>query len=87
MTAQSNVDHCYMAGLSIRKSFMDRKLTFTLSGRDVPGFYKKVEHVQGAGFNQVMTMQNNFPIRFSVSYKFNQYKRDERRTAKAPLVE
>ncbi len=87
MTAQSNVDQCYMAGLSIRKSFMDRKLTFTLSGRDVPGFYKKVEHVQGAGFNQVMTMRNNFPIRFSVSYKFNQYKRDERSVAKAPLVE
>jgi len=87
MTAQSNVDQGYMAGLSIRKSFLERKLTFTLSGRDVPGFYKKVEHIQGAGFNQVMTMQNNFPIRFSVSYKFNHYNRDERRVAKSPLVE
>jgi len=87
MTAQSNVDQGYMAGLTVRKSFLNRKLIFTLSGRDVPGFYKKVEHVQGAGFNQVMTMQNNFPVRFSVSYKFNHYNRDERRAAKSPPVE
>ena len=87
MTAQSNVDQCYMAGISIRKTFLDRKLTFTLSGRDVPGFYKRVEHVQGAGFNQVMTMQYNFPIRFSVSYKFNHYNRDERRVAKSPIID
>jgi len=87
MTAQSNVDQGYMAGLSVRKTFLDRKLTFTLSGRDVPGLYKKVEHIQGVGFNQVMTTQNNFPIRFSVSYKFNHYNRDERRVAKSPLIE
>lgn len=87
MTAQSKVDKGYMAGISIRKSFLERKLTFTLSGRDVAGFYKKVEHIQGAGFNQVMTIQNNFPIRFSVSYKFNHYNRDERKAAKSPLID
>jgi outer membrane receptor for ferrienterochelin and colicin len=87
MTAQSKVDQGYMAGLTFRKTFLDRKLTFTLSGRDVASFYKKVEHVQGAGFNQMMTIQNNFPIRFSVSYKFNNYNRDERRVAKSPLEE
>ena len=76
-----------MAGISIRKTFLDRRLTFTLSGRDVAGFYKKVERIQGAGFNQVMTLHNNFPIRFSVSYKFNQYNRDERKVAKSPLID
>jgi outer membrane cobalamin receptor len=87
MTAQTNVDQIYMAGLTIRKTFLDRKLIFTISGRDVPGLYKKIEHVGGAGFNAVMTMQNKFPFHFSVSYKFNHYSRDERRVAKAPIVE
>jgi len=87
MTAQSSVDECYLAGLSFRKTFLDRKLTFTLSGRDVLGVYKKVEHIQGTDFNQVMTMDNRLPVRFSLSYKFNNYKRNERRVAKSPLTE
>jgi hypothetical protein len=87
MTAQSTVDECYMAGLSLRKTFFERKLTFTLSGRDMLGIYKKVEHSQGSDFNQVMTMENRFPIRFALSYKFNNYKRNERRLAKSPLTE
>jgi len=87
MTAQSTVDECYFAGLSFRKTFFERKLTFTLSGRDVLGIYKKVEHIQGADFNQVMTMENKFPIRFALSYKFNNFKRNERRVAKSPLTE
>ncbi|MCK9413112.1 MAG: outer membrane beta-barrel protein [Prolixibacteraceae bacterium] len=87
MTAQSNIDQIYMAGLTVRKSFLDRKLTVTISGRDIPGLYKKVEHVGGAGFNEVMTMQNKFPVHFSVSYKFNHYSRDERRVAKYPVAE
>lgn len=87
MTAQSTVDECYLAGLSFRKTFFERKLTFTVSGRDVLGIYKKVEHIQGPDFNQVMTMENKFPVRFALSYKFNNYKRNERRVAKTPLTE
>jgi len=87
MTSQSSIDAVYMAGLSFRQTFFDRKLTFTLSGRDVIGLYKKVEHAQGDNFNQVMTIENRFPVRCSLSYKFNNYKRNERRVAKSPLTE
>jgi outer membrane cobalamin receptor len=87
MTSQSSIDAIYMAGLSVRQTFFDRKLTFTLSGRDVMGFYKKAEHVLGNNFNQAMTIENRFPVSCSLSYKFNNYKRNERRVAKSPLTE
>lgn len=87
MTAQSNIDEIFMAGASFRQMFFDKKLTFTLTGRDFLGLYKKVEHIRGADFNQVMTVRNNFPVRFTVSYKFNHYKRDDRRLAKSPVIE
>jgi len=87
MTAQSSIDQFFLAGLSIRQMFFKKKLTFTLTGRDFLGVYKKVEHVQGTDFDQTITMCNNFPIRFSVSYKFNSFSRDERRAAKTPIIE
>jgi outer membrane receptor for ferrienterochelin and colicin len=87
MTAQSNIEQVYMCGIGFRQMFFDNKLTFTLTGRDVMGMYQKTEHVQGTEFNQMITARNNFPIRFSVSYKFNHYKRDERRVAKSPVIE
>jgi len=87
LTSQSKVDQCYLAGLSFRKTFFDRKLTFSVSGRDVLRLYKKVEHVQGTDFDQVISTYNKFPIRFTLSYKFNHFSRDERKIAKAPLTE
>ncbi len=87
MTAQTTVDACYLAGLSVRKTFFTNKLTFTLTGRDGLRLYKKVEHIQGGDFEQTVTTANYFPFRFSVSYKFNNYKRDERKIAKSPPAE
>jgi hypothetical protein len=87
MTAQSNIDRVFLAGISFRQMFLNKRLTFTLTGRDVLGLYRKVEHVRGTAFDQEMTTRNKFPIRFSLSYKFNSYKRDERRIAKAPPAE
>ncbi|HEY5509445.1 MAG TPA: outer membrane beta-barrel protein [Prolixibacteraceae bacterium] len=87
MTAQSSIDQFFLAGLSIRQMFFKKKLMFTLTGRDVLGVYKRVEHVQGTDFDQTITTRNNFPIRFSVSYKFNSFSGDDRRAAKAPIIE
>ena len=87
MTAQANIDQIYLAGLSFRQMFFDKKLTFTLTGRDVLHFYRITEHVQGVDFNQVITTRNNFPIRFSLSYNLNRFRRDARRVAKVPLTE
>jgi len=87
MTAQSNVDKCYLAGLNIRKTFFNKKLTCSLTGRDVLRLYRNTEHIQGVDFNQVFSTHNKFPIRFSVSYKFNHYKRDESRVAKSIITE
>lgn len=86
-TAQSNLDQVYLAGASFRQMFFQKKLTFTLTGRDVFHVYRKTEHVQGTNFNQVITTRNNFPIRFSLSYNFNRFRRDARRVAKVPLGE
>ncbi len=87
MTAQTNIDQVYLAGVSFRKMFFKKSLIFTLTGRDVPGWYRKVEHVKGAGFDQVITTCNKFPIRFSLSYNLNRFRRDARRVAKVPLTE
>jgi hypothetical protein len=87
MTAQTNVEKYYMAGLSFRQMFLNKKLSFTLTGRDVFGLFKKTEHIQGPDFNQTVTTYYQFPIRFSISYKFNHYTRDEKRIAKQPLPE
>jgi hypothetical protein len=87
LTAQSNIDQLFMAGVSFRQMFLKKKLTFTLTGRDVLGMYRKIEKIQGTDFNQSVTTANKFPVRFSLSYKFNNYKRDERRVAKAPILE
>lgn len=87
MTAQTDIDQCYLAGLSLRKSFLNRKLTCTLTGRDIFGLYKKVEHITGNNFNQRIDLSNQFPIRLAISYKFHNYKRDDRKAAKIPLGE
>ena len=87
MTAQSSVDQFFMAGLSLRKTFFNKRLTCTITGRDVLGLYKRTEHIQGTDFNQTINTHNNFPIRFSVSYKFNKFNRDDRRVAKTPVIE
>ncbi|MEI7421295.1 MAG: TonB-dependent receptor [Prolixibacteraceae bacterium] len=87
MTAQSSVDQFFMAGISLRKTFFNKRLTCTITGRDVLGVYKRIEHVQGTDFNQTINARNNFPIRFSVSYKFNSFNRDDRRAAKTPVIE
>ena len=87
MTAQSSIDQFYIAGISYRQTFFNKKLTFSLTGRDFLGMYKKVEHIQTDDFNQDVTTLYKFPIRFSLSYKFNHYKRDEKRNAKTPVME
>ena len=87
LTAQSKIDQVYMAGISFRQQLFNKKLIFTITGRDFLGIYKKVEHIQGADFTQEFTSKNKFPIRFSLSYKLNQFKRDERRLAKTPQID
>ena len=87
LTAQTDVEQYYLAGLSFRKTFFNKKLAFSVTGRDVLGLYRRTEHIQGADFNQISSTHNTFPVRFSLSYKFNHYKRDERRIAKSPLAE
>ena len=87
LTAQSNVDQVFLAGLSFRQMLFKKKLTFTLTGRDILGLYRRVEYIQGADFNKAVTICNKFPIRFALSYKFNQYKRDDRKAAKSPVAE
>ncbi len=87
LTAQSHVSQVFLGGLSFRQLLFNNKISFTLTGRDVLGLYRKVEHIQGTDFNQEITTCNNFPIRFSLSYKFNQFKRNDRQNAKIPVLE
>jgi len=87
LTAQNKIKECMLAGLSVRKSFLNKKLTFSFSGRDVLGLYKRTEQIQGTDFNQTFSTHNKFPIRFSLAYKFNHYSRDERKIAKTPPAE
>jgi hypothetical protein len=86
-TAQSDIEKVFLAGLSFRQMFLNKRLAFTLTGRDILGLYKKVEHIQGPDFHQMVTTYYQFPVRFSLSYKFNKFSRDERKVAKQPLPE
>lgn len=87
MTAQSSIDRYYLAGISFRQTFFNKKVTFSLTGRDFLRLYTQVEHIQTNDFNQDINTRYKFPIRFSLSYKFNHYKRDDKRTAKSPVME
>ena len=87
LTAQSRIRECYLGGLSIRKSFLNKKLSITFSGRDVLRLYKRTEQIQGTDFTQTYSTHNKFPIRLSIAYKFNHFSRDERKNAKTPPAE
>ena len=87
LTAQSKIMECYLGGLSIRKSFLNKKLSVTFSGRDVLRLYKRTEQILGSDFSQTYSTHNKFPIRLSIAYKFNHFSRDERKSAKAPPAE
>ncbi len=87
LTAQSSVDQIFMAGISFRRMLLKKNLTFTVTGRDILGLYRKTENIQGIDFYQSVNTVNKFPIRFSLSYKFRNFKRDERRIAKTPVTE
>ncbi len=87
LTAQSKISECYLGGISIRKSFLNKKLSVTFSGRDVMRLYKRTEQILGTDFSQTYSTHNKFPIRLSIAYKFNHFSRDERKNAKAPPAE
>ncbi|MCE1197557.1 MAG: TonB-dependent receptor family protein [Marinilabiliales bacterium] len=86
-TTQTSVDEFFLGGITFRKTFLDRKLTFSLTCRDFLGLYKQKEFVSDTTFSQHITTTVDMPFRFSLSYKFNHYKREERKMAKMPISE
>jgi hypothetical protein len=87
MNSQVELGSFLMAGMTFRQHFFDKKLSFTITGNDIFGLYEADEIIKGGGFDQHIVTQAILPIRFSLSYKLNNFKKDEKRTPKAPPTE
>lgn len=87
MNSQVELGSFLMSGMTFRKQFFDKKLSFTVTGTDIFGLYKADEMIKGEDFDQHIITQAILPIRFSLSYKLNNFKKDEKRTPKTPPAE
>ena len=74
-------------GMNFRQQFFKKKLSLTVTGNDIFGLYEADERYTGAGFYQHIVSNVVYPIRFSLTYKINNFKREENRMAKLPPAE
>ena len=80
VTAQGEREGFLMTNAAIRHSFLDDKLTFNLSGRDLLQSMNREMTSAGPGFETYRFMKREAPIvNFSVSYTINNYERDRQR--------
>lgn len=79
ISSQGEIDDFYYANLTLRQYFLKRKLSLTLTGQDILQSVKSESTITGDGFTHRNVLEHHYPIRFVVSYKINNYKRDHRK--------
>ncbi len=85
--SQMELGSFLMMGMNFRQQFFKKKLSLTVTGNDIFGLYKADERYTGSGFNQRILSNVVYPVRFSLTYKINNFKREENRIAKLPPAE
>ncbi len=75
ITAQGNQEGFFMTSLAIRKDFLKRKLSATLSGRDLLKTARRESISEGEGFYSYDKFSREAPVfNLTLSYKINNYK-------------
>jgi hypothetical protein len=78
-TSQGEREGFFMTSAAVKHSFLDNKLTFTLSARDL---FQTMQHEMtstGPNFETYNYFERESPIvTFSVTYSFNNYKERKR---------
>jgi outer membrane receptor protein involved in Fe transport len=81
VTAQGSREGFLMTSAAIKQSFLDDKLSLTVSGRDLFQSMNREMTSSGPGFESFEYREHESPIvRFSVSYTINNYKRQKDRS-------
>jgi hypothetical protein len=79
VTAQGDRKGMFMSNLAIRKDLLERKLSVTLSGRDLFSSAKREGSTSGEGFYTYDKFTRESPIfTLSLSLKINNYKNKDR---------
>ena len=79
ITAQGNQEGFFMTSLAVRKDFLKRKLSATLSGRDLLKTAKRESTSEGEGFYSYDKFSREAPVfNLTLSYKINNYKQKQR---------
>lgn len=82
VTAQGRTEGSFMSSLSARKDFFNRKLSVTLTGRDIFRTAKYEYTTSGQGFYSYSYMQRESPVfMLNVSYRINNYRQTPQRQA------
>lgn len=80
VTAQGRTEGFFMSSLSARKDFFQRKLSITLSARDLLRTAKRELTTTGEGFYSYDYMKRESPVvMLSLSFRINDYKKTENR--------
>ena len=79
-TAQGKTFESYWLDAGIRRSFLDRKLTVAITGRDLLDSRRMKSHTYGEGFDQISRMKwGRRQAGISVSYNFGNMKNGKKK--------
>ena len=79
VTGQGSQSSMYGATLSINKSFFNRKLTLTLSGRNIFNTFRFELNTETENLTSTFTQVREYPIiMLTASYKINDYRRNQK---------
>ncbi len=88
ITAQGSQEGFFMTSLAIRKDFFQRKLSATLSGRDLLRTATRESVSEGAGFYSYDKFSREAPVfNLALSFKINNYKQKQQRNGNGEEIE
>ncbi|HNS17940.1 MAG TPA: TonB-dependent receptor [Bacteroidales bacterium] len=88
ITAQGSREGFFMTSLAVRKDLFQRKLSVTLSGRDLLKTAKRESVSEGEGFYSYDKFAREAPVfSLTLSYKINNYKQKQQRNSNGEEME
>jgi outer membrane receptor protein involved in Fe transport len=79
ITVQGTEEGTFMSSVSVRKDFFERKLSLTLTGRDIFRSAKMESTSSGDGFYNYSLVKRESPVfMLNVSYRINNYRQQNR---------
>ncbi|GET29654.1 TonB-dependent receptor [Prolixibacter sp. SD074] len=78
---QGSNEHVFYTYISFRQQFLKKRLSLTVMAYDIFNTTDIVTKINEPDFYQITSMKPNYPIRLTISYRINNYKRDKRKQA------